>query len=302
MPETVWLNGRFLSRDEARVSAFDAAFQHGVGLFETMLAAGPDGRVFHLHRHLERLDRSARELGLTDSLKPRALAELVETVVARAEQSDDDRRARVRLTITGGDLNLLSSTGRSGVDPTILIVVQPATVYPPEMFTKGVGVLIADAKANPLDPFAGHKTLNYWWRLHELQRAASARAAESIILQVTNHVCGGAVSNLFIVKDGALLTPIARGEEESGALPSPVLPGITRSAIQDAAASLRIGYSRRMLSIAEVTDADELFLTNSSWGVLPVTRVEAHTIGAGTPGPVTLRLRERWLEMVRTEP
>ena len=302
MPETVWLNGRFLSRDQAHVSAFDAGFQHGVGLFETMLAAGPDGRVFHLHRHLERLDGSARALGLTESLKPRALAELVESVVARAELSDDTRRARVRLTITGGDLNLLSSTGRSPVDPTILIVVQPATVYPEEMFSRGVRVLVADIKSNPLDPFAGHKSLNYWWRLHELQRAASARAAESIVLQVTNHVCGGTVSNLFAVKDGALLTPIARGEEEPGSLPSPVLPGITRSAIQDAAASLRIGCARRMLTITDVMEADELFLTNSSWGVLPVTHVEAHAIGDGAPGPVTRSLREKWLDMVQTEP
>lgn len=302
MPETVWLNGRFLSREQAQVSAFDAGFQHGVGLFETMLAAGPDGRVFHLHRHLERLERSARALGLTDSLKPRALAELIETVVARAELSDDSRRARVRLTITGGDLNLLSSTGRGPVDPTILIVVQPATAYPEEMFTRGVRALVADIKANPLDPFAGHKTLNYWWRLHELQRAASARAAEAIVLQVTNHVCGGAVSNLFIVKDGSLLTPIARGEEEPGGLPSPALPGITRSAILDAADLMRIGCARRMLTINDVMEADELFLTNSSWGVLPVTHVEAHTVGAGTPGPVTLSLREKWLELVRTEP
>lgn len=302
MPETVWLNGHFLSRDEAHVSAFDAGFQHGVGLFETMLAAGPDGRVFHLHRHLERLDRSARELGLTDSLKPRALAELVETVVARSELSDDSRRARIRLTITGGDLNLLSSTGRSPVDPTILIVVQPATMYPAEMFSRGVRVLVADAKANPLDPFAGHKSLNYWWRLHELQRAAAARAAECIVLQVTNHVCGGAVSNLFAVKDGALLTPIARGEEESGALPSPVLPGVTRSAVLDAAGLMRLGCSRRLLSISDVMDADELFLTNSSWGVLPVTHVEAHAVGAGAPGPITLGIREKWLDMVRNEP
>lgn len=301
MPETVWLNGKFVSREEARVSAFDAGFQHSVGLFETMLATGQGGRVFHIQRHLERLHRSAQELGLTDSLKVRALAELVEHVVESSELSGPEKRARVRLTITGGDLNLLSSTGRSGVDPTIMIVVQPATQYPEEMFAKGVTVIVADAKANPLDPFQGHKTLNYWWRLHELQRASTLRAAECIVLQVTNHVCGGAVSNLFAVKNGALLTPIARGEEESGAVPSPVLPGITRSAIIDAAGALRIGCDRRMLSISDVLDADEVFLTNSSWGVLPVIAVEKHTIGAGAPGPITRQLSERWQEMVREE-
>lgn len=296
------MNGHFLARDEAVVSAFDAGVQHGVGLFETMLAAGEAGRVFHLHRHLERLDRSARELGLTDSLKIRALAELVEHVVAQSQLSDESRRARVRLTVTGGNLNLLGATGKSGVDPTILIHVQPATNYPAEMFESGVRVLVADAKANPLDPFAGHKTLNYWWRLHELQRAAAARAAECIVLQVTNHICGGAVSNLFAVRDGALVTPVARGEEGAGALASPTLPGITRSAVIDAADALRVGCARKVMTISDALDADELFLTNSSWGILPVVGVEGRTIGAGRPGPITAQLRERWLEMVRDEP
>lgn len=305
MPETVWLNGQFLERDAARVSAFDAGLVHGVGLFETMLACplGTGGpRVFRIDRHLARLERSARALGLTDSLKPRALAELIEHVVERSGLGRGDTRARVRLTITGGDLNLLASTGRGPTDPTVLIVVQPATPYPAEMFERGVSIVIAQAKANPLDPFAGHKTINYWWRLRELQAAAGQQAGEALFLQVTNHVAGGAVSNLFAVSDGALHTPIAQGEEESGMLPSPVLPGITRGAIIDAASALGFGCGRRLLSISDVLDADELFLTNSSWGVLPVVRVEGRAIGQEVPGPLTRRLREKWLEMIRDEP
>lgn len=306
MPETVWLSGRYLSRDEARISAFDAGFQHGVGLFETMRALrgeGDDpGRVFRVDRHLARLDASARALGLTESLKPRALAELVESVVAHSGLTEGGRHARVRLTITGGDLNLLASSGRGPVDPTVLIVAQPATNYPEEMFARGVRVIIADTRANPLDPFQGHKTLNYWWRLHELQRASAAGAAEAIVLQVTNHATGGCVSNLFAAKDGLLLTPAARGEEEPGALPSPVLPGVTRSAILDAADALHLGCARRLLTIGDILDADELFLTNSSWGVLPVVAVEERAIASGVPGPLTTRLRQRWLDMLEREP
>ncbi len=306
MTETLWLNGRFLARDEARISAFDAGLQHAVGLFETMRAVpGPGadpGRVFRIDRHLARLDASARALALTDSLKPRPLAELVESVVAHSRLTNEGRHARVRLTITGGDLNLLASTGKGPVDPTVLIVVQPATIYPEEMFSRGVRVTIADTRANPLDPFQGHKTLNYWWRLHELQRASAAGAAEAIVLQITNHAVGGCVSNLFAIKAGLLLTPIARGEEEPAALTSPVLPGVTRSAILDAAHALHLGCARRLLTITDILDADELFLTNSSWGVLPVTAVEDHTIAAGTPGPLTTQLRERWLDMLQSEP
>jgi branched-subunit amino acid aminotransferase/4-amino-4-deoxychorismate lyase len=157
--------------------------------------------------------------------------------------------------------------------------------------------VIADAKANPLDPTAGHKTLNYWWRLRELQTAAGRGAGEAIVLQVSNHVCGGCVSNLFAVKDGTLVTPIARGEEQEiggkGAIPSPVLPGITRALVLKEAKKMGLTVERRMMGIGDVLDADEVFLTNSSWGVLPVTAVEAEPVGSGEVGEVCRSLRER---------
>lgn len=289
---TVWLSGAFVPADEARLSAFDAGVQHGVGLFETMLAVGE--RVVDLARHVERLRGSARELGLSDSLRAPALIEAVEMVVRRAGLE----RARVRLTVTGGDLNMLASTGHGPHDPTVLIVAQPATPYPPEMFERGVAVTIADARVNPLDPFESHKTLNYWRRLRALQAAGAKGAAETIFLQVTNHLAGGAVSNLFIVRGGSLLTPIVRGEEEPGGLASPVLPGITRAAVIEAAQGIGVGCGMKMLAVSDLLDADEVFLTNSSWGVLPVVKVEAEAIGDGVPGTVTKRLREKWVEMV----
>jgi branched-chain amino acid aminotransferase len=296
---TVFLNGKFLDRDDARISAFDAGFQHAVGLFETMTARleGGEAEVFRLEAHLDRLIGSARDLGLSDSLKKHALAEAVCATVEQAGLG----RSRVRLTITGGDLNLLGRSDAAtkrrsdeGADPTVLIVAQPATTYPPEMFERGVSVVFADARANPLNPFEGHKTLNYWWRLRELQVAASKRAAEAVVLQVSNHLCGGCVSNLFIVRDGSLHTPISRGEEERGAIPSPVLPGVVRGAVLEWAAEQRIGVSRRMLSASDLMDADEVFLTNSSWGILPVVKVEAEAIGDGVVGEVSRAMRARW--------
>jgi branched-chain amino acid aminotransferase len=310
---TVFLNGKLLGQDEARLSAFDAAVQHGVGLFETMSARLEDGRarVFRLEEHLERLIASVRELGLSESLKAPALAGAVERTVVESGIA----RARVRLTITGGDLNLLgrvSAPGGNGaesaaapVDPTIMIVAQPATEYPPEMFERGVMATIADLKVNPLDPLAGHKTINYWGRLRELQAAATRRAGEALVFQVTNHLAGGCVSNAFVVKDGELVTPIAREEEGDAiggagggsggvAIPSPVLPGITRGWVLEWAARRRMKVTRRMVAIDDVLGADEVFLTNSSWGVLPVVRVEKHEVGDGEVGEVTREVRGTW--------
>lgn len=312
MSDTVWINGKFVTRDDARVSAFDAGLLHSVGLFETMLASPIEGdedatrgRVFRINRHMERLERSARTLGLTDGLKVRALQELVEHVVERSGLTDENGgKARVRLTVTGGDLNLLSAKSDEPPDPTVVISVQPATRYPPAMFERGVRIAVATARANPLGADEGHKTLNYWWRLRELRAASLKGCAESLVLQVTNHVCGGAVSNVFAVRDGSLITPTARGEEENLGgenLPSPVLPGVTRDAIIEAAAAIGVGCAKRSMTIADVLDAEEVFLTNSSWGVLPVTAVEAKTIGNGIVGEVTSRLRHKWLEIVENE-
>lgn len=306
---TTFLNGRFLDdaqTSEAVVSAFDAGFQHGVGLFETMTGGVTEAQVpwvIGLEDHLERLDRSARDLGLSDSLRLSALAEAVLATIARSGLA----RARVRLTITGGDLNMLARP-LAGSDksapgpgqPTVMIVAQPATAYPGEMFDRGVVCTIADLKTNPLDPFAGHKTLHYWPRLRELQAAAAKRAAEALVFQVTNHLSGGCVSNAFIVLGGRIITPIARGDEEQNAsaqgitIPSPVLPGITREWVFARAAELRLPVERRMITIDQVLSADEVFLTNSSWGVLPVIAVEAHTIGRGEVGSTTSLLVDAW--------
>lgn len=328
---TVFLNGRFMTHDEAKVSAFDAGFQHGVGLFETMSARLVDGKaeVSGLEAHLTRLIESARELGLTESLRMHALAEAVAATVERAGLA----RARVRLTLTGGDLNLLAhraAAARGGegggerggdggsarapglrVDPTVLIVAQAATEYPPEMFERGITAVIADTRTNPLDPMSGHKTVNYWGRLRELQTAAARHAGEALVFMVSNHLAGGCVSNVFLYRDGVLRTPIARGEEEDVAkgegaggvprlatgavMPSPVLPGITRAWVLDWAREQEVAVERRMLTIDDVLGAHEVFLTNSSWGILPVVRVEKEAIGAGEVGGLTADIRRAWL-------
>ncbi len=295
-PADVFLNGEFVTRAEARVSAFDAGFQHGVGLFETMRAVIVDGEA-HAHRlddHMRRLHTSSAALALTESLNVGALGE----AVLKTVEKSGIELARVRLTITGGDLNLLRSArgegaggGKRGFDPTLLIDVQPATRYPIEMYEQGVAVALADTRCNPLEPTASHKTLSYWWRLRELQIAAGKGAAEALVFQVSNHAAGGCVSNLLVVRDGVVRTPIARGEEAAShaggtALPSPVLPGVVRGAVLEAAMARGLTVEKRMLSIDDVLDADEVLLTNSSWGVLPVVRVEAKQIGDGKPGPV----------------
>lgn len=312
-----FVDGQFVTLDEARLSLMDAGTQHAAGLFETMLGGcEPSVFVVDLDRHMDSLVASAMELGLSSQLRSQPLGEAVLETVRRSGLS----RARIRMTITGGDLNLLARGG-SGAErrqsrPSIVIVAQPATVYPAGMLERGILVCLADSKANPFNPMESHKTLNYWWRLRELQIAAMKQAGEALVFDVTGHLAGGCVSNAFIVKDGAVLTPIARGEEGFGPagpqgtleekpskgvhLPSAVRPGITRMWVCEQLELQGLAVKRQMITISDVLSADEIFLTNSSWGVLPVVQVESHAIGpAGedglaTPGPITRGLMQWW--------
>jgi len=290
--QTVFFNGAFVERDGARLSAFDAGLQHGVGLFETMLGVGgqTEPEIVGLADHMERLRESATLLKLSEDLRMEGLADAALETFRRSGLE----RARIRLTVTGGDLNLLETQGRSNHEPTVLIVAQAATAYPEEMYERGVLATIADARANPFSPTSGHKTLDYWWRLRELQVAASKGAGEAVVLQVSNHVSGGCVSNVLAVHGEVVLTPIARGEEKPGGVPSPVLPGVTRLMALGWAEEVGLDVRRQMMTVDDLLDADELMLTNSSWGVLPVTRLEGAVIGKGMPGGVTRGLIERW--------
>ncbi len=355
---TVFLNGRFVADSEAHVSVHDAGFQHGVGLFETMLAVrrGPDPlsprvdledavsgaasrefAVIHLHEHLTRLRTSAFALGLAERLHVGPLGEAVERACERAFSTlPECTRLRVRLTVSGGDLNLLSRAAAARKDagsgepqpappelyPTVLVVAQPAIAYPEAMLEEGVLATLAEMRVNPYDPSQGHKTLNYWARLRELQTAAAKRAGEALVFSISNHLAGGCVSSALLVRGQSLITPTARGEEEEVAMerergydqadpempptpsqratretPSPVLPGITRAWALDVASDMGLTIERRDVTVEDVLGCDELMLTNSSWGVMPVTRVESRTIGSGTVGATTKRLMSAWRDL-----
>lgn len=295
MPQRIYVNGRLLPPEQATLSVEDAGLQHGVGLFETLHAR--HGRCFRLREHLQRLSASARSLGLARDIDTDALA----SAIRQTLQANERTEARVRLTLTAGEVSLLRPGPAEPPGPSVIVTVTDPTRYDPAYFERGIAVLIAPPGANPFDSSAGHKTLNYWPRLRTLRQAAAVGAGEAIWLNITNHLASGSISNLFLVQNDRLLTPFARGEETPGSLPAPVLPGVTRQAIIQLAERHDIELQRRMLSIDDLLSADEVFLTNSAWHVLPVTRVEKQSIAEGRPGPITSMLRAALLELIDHE-
>ena len=298
----IWFNGSFIASDNAALSPLDAGLQHGVGLFETLQAK--NGKVFRLLDHLERLRRSATELELMSSLHIEPLAQAVGEVVAKWGDSD----ARIRITLTGGVVNMLRAAKESSTDgkpepapvqtdPTLLIVATAATPFPAELFERGVGVMVSDQRVSHSDRFAAHKTLAYWPRLFALRQAARNGASESIWFDTRGHLACGCTSNVFLVKGGELLTPPSGDEDNT----SPVLPGISRRTVIEIAQEQGVQVRRKSLTIDDVLAAEECFLTNAAWGVLPVVRVEKATIGGAKPGVLTRQMREKWLLRVARE-
>jgi len=279
--EMVYLNDGLVSAEKAKVSAYDAGLLHGVGLFETMRSYG--GRVFRLADHLERLFQSAGALGLSITQSRERMADAVNEVLRANGLSE----ARIRLTVTRGSI-LAAAEGSPA--STLLVTASAMAGYPAEYYQKGMMVLISPYKQNPDDPVAGHKTINYFPRLLALQQAQRAGAGEALWFTTGNRLAEGCISNVFLVKEGKLSTP---------PLDAPVLPGIARKAVLELAQAEGIECRERELSIQDLLQAEEVFLTNSIMELMPVCRVERHPVGTEKPGEVYQRLHEKYRESAK---
>lgn len=286
MPD-VWLNGQFVDETEAVVSVRDTGFLHAAGLFTTLRAAG--GQPMRIDDHLKRLRASCDALFVPLVPKDAVLTEAAADLLKRNALTD----ARMRITVTRGTTHQDPIHGLHA-EPTVLITATPFEPYPAEFYSAGMTVLALDRhKLNPYDPQAGHKTLDYFSRLTALREAARRGAAEALWFNVHNYLQSGCISNVFLVKAGRLLTPPTNEElrdvDVEARTPYPksnVLPGVTRAHVIAAAKAAGIEVSLQALSINDVLAADEVFITNSIMGVMPVGRVEQHAF-ANVPGPVT---------------
>jgi branched-chain amino acid aminotransferase len=155
-----------------------------------------------------------------------------------------------------------------------------------------VRVALTDFRQNPTDPFCGHKTTCYGPRLTALKNAHEKLATEALWFTTENFLAEGSISNVFLVKDGALYTPPVQ---------TPVLPGIARKTVLEIAEAENIPCHETPLQIGDVLGAEEIFLTNVIMEVLPVTSVEAHTVADGKPGEITKKLGEKYKIFLKVE-
>jgi branched-chain amino acid aminotransferase len=285
MGAMVFLNGAFLPAEEAQISVFDGGFLHGSGLFETMRA--DHGKVFRLDEHLERMLHSSEKLGLPLERPDLPLTRDFDELLARNNLTI----ARLRMTATFGGMHPASSTS-DGVAKNICVTATALPPYPPELTARGMAVMITTFTQSSHDPLAGHKTTGYLPRLLALRDAHKHGCGEALWFTPQNYLAEGSVSSVFIVRDGGLATP---------PLDTPILPGVSRAVVLELAAQECVPCEEKRLTINDLLDADEVFLTNSSLQVAPVCRVEKKDIGNGKPGPVTARIREAFRALVDRE-
>jgi branched-chain amino acid aminotransferase len=271
----IYLNGKIVPKEEAKVSVFDHGVLYGDGVFEGIRVY--EGNVFRLKEHIERLYESAKTVWLDVPMTPDELSRAtVETVAA-----NDMRDAYIRLVVTRGE-------GDLGIDPdscpkaTIFIIVSTISLYPEEFYEKGIPLITASTRRIPmecLDPRI--KSLNYLNNILAKIEAKRAGVPEAVMLNNYGRVAECTADNIFIVKNGSLKTP---------RLTEGVLPGVTRASVLELAKKQGLETRETILGLHDLYNANECFLTGTGAEIVPVVTIDGRKVGTGRPGETTQRL------------
>jgi branched-chain amino acid aminotransferase len=285
--DTIWFNGAFVPWDDARVHVMAHGLHYGTGVFEGIRSYETDDgpAVFRLDEHIARLFASA---ALYELEIPYSAAELT---AATLELLTRNRLTRTYIRpIAFFDAHSLNLWPRD-IPVSVAIAAMPLGAYLGEGLTKGVRVCISSVRRFDASaiPTTGKACGQYVNSVRAVQEALRRGFDEAIFLNQRGEVAEGSGENLFVIKDGAIVT---NGEEAD------ILPGITRASVLELASTLGIASQVRALSIADLTSADELFFTGTAAEVTPVVNVDGRAVGSGTAGPITLRLQEAFFDVV----
>ncbi|MBE2181204.1 MAG: branched-chain-amino-acid transaminase [Chthoniobacterales bacterium] len=281
----IYLNGNLVPKEQATVSVFDHGLLYGDGVFEGIRFYS--GRVFRLDDHIDRLYRSARAIALSIPLDRDAMSQAVLDTIRANGMSD----GYVRLVVTRGE-GSLGLSPKSCPTPTVFVIAAGITLYPEEMYRNGLKLVTCSTRRiahGALSPMV--KSLNYLNNIMAKIEAEQAGAGEGLMLNEQGYVAECTGDNVFIVRDGRLVTPpIAAG----------ALAGVTRAVVFELARQLGIDIREEDITRYDIYTADECFLTGTAAEIIPVVELDSRPIDDGKPGPLTLRLTELFRELTRT--
>jgi branched-chain amino acid aminotransferase len=280
----VWLNGKLVDRQDAKISVFDHGLLYGDGVFEGIRSYG--GKVFRLEAHVRRLFDSANGIRLAIPMTPKAVADAILATL----QANGLKDSYIRVVVTRGEGTLGLDPNRCP-NPSVFIITDKIALYPQELYENGLEIITAATMRNhPNAVNPRLKSLNYLNNILAKIEAIDAGTLEAVMLNHLGYVAECTGDNLFIVRDGVLFTPpIAAG----------ILEGITRDEILGIAGEFQIRVREENLTRQDLYVADECFLTGTAAEVIPVVRMDKRTIGTGKPGPVTKRLAEEFHRRTR---
>ncbi len=268
-----YIDGRWVHPHEATISINDTAILRAYSVFESLRTY--DRRPFHLDEHLARLYRSAELIDLDIPYTREQIAAVVREVIARNAY----KHATIRIFVTGGETE--DSILPSG-KPALVVLITPLGERDMQRFANGVKVITTHLQR--IMPEA--KTNNYVAAVRALKEAARHNAADAFFVNEQGHVLEATRSNFFIFRGDTLVTP-----RQS------ILIGVTRNVVLNLARD-RFAVEERPILLDELSLVDEAFITSSSKEILPVVQIDDLVIGDGKPGPRTIELEQRFIDLV----
>lgn len=275
MKEVIFLNGRFVLSQEAKVSVLEPGFLCGWGLFETMRAYR--GRIVYLGEHLKRLKNSCRLIKMECPYSVVKLKRIIEKTVKFSNFKD----AYVRLTLW-----------KSEKGTKTLIVSRRYRPYSFQKYRRGFRLTISRFRQNEDSMLAAIKTTSRLWHEISFKEAKDRSFDEALILNTKGYIAEASRGNIFLVRGNTLFTP---------ALKCGCLEGITRKAVFALAKRQKIKVYEGNLTAADLYQADEAFLTNSLMGIMPLVALEKKLIGRGRPGRLTQFLMRGYNSLLKNE-
>jgi branched-chain amino acid aminotransferase len=281
----VYLNGRILSEDEAKISVQDRAILFGDGAYETMRSYS--GKFFRFPEHLRRLRNTLEGMTLDLSVSDREITE----GATRLIETDRIPDARLRLTVTGGAFGGEIRLRRTH-PPNLIMTASPLLPPPSTAYRDGVEVVFSRWRVTSNSPLPRIKTVNRLTHLMAKEEALGRGAWDALFVDESGGVLEGTATNVFFVIEGELRT---------AALSDPLLAGVTRDAVLGEGRRAGMPVREGRVGIEESARAEEAFLTSTTIELLPIRALDGRPVGPGKPGPVWARLAAGYRESVSRE-
>jgi branched-chain amino acid aminotransferase len=270
----IYIDGKYLPREQATISVFDHGFLYGDGVFEGIRAY--NGRVFRLKEHLDRLYDSAKTIDLKPPLSREEMAEVICEVLRKNKL--DNAYVRPIVSRGVGDLGL---DPRKCPKPSVIVIATSWGAMYGDLYDKGLKAITVSVRRNPAEALPPNvKSLNYLNNILAKIEANYKGGDEAIFFDTNGYVSEGSGDNLYVVKNGEIITPPTLNN----------LRGITRTVLLELARLLGITVREQNMGYFDLYSADEILCTGTAAEVAPITWVDGRVIGTGKPGPVARQL------------